>query len=259
MELAEPISKILPKVQHLPFFKWPSKMIGRLDTRRRDRRCEYHKDHGHNTDSYYTLNDHLEKLVQDSRLTQHIRKNNPPNTVALWPDSPPLGVIHMIYIMLPPTQVHTIQLQPSPSQPFTPAKRPHETGKISFDDTDLEGVTLPQDDALVVELRIHRFVVERVLIDQGSTLEIIYYKTFLKLSFTDSDLFAYYPLFGFNANPEYPLGKITLLVCASTMSVDVEFLVVKLSSPYNLIMERSWLHAMQAVPSTYHQLLHFPM
>ncbi|XP_028122448.1 uncharacterized protein LOC114319618 [Camellia sinensis] len=86
----------------------------------------------------------------------------------------------------------------------------------------------------------------------------MYYKTFVKLGFTDSNLSpADYPLFGFNVNAEYPLGKITLPVRARTRSVDVEFLVVKLPSPYNLIMGRTWLHTMQVVPSTYHQLLRF--
>ena len=40
--------------------------------------------------------------------------------------------------------------------------------------------------------------------------------------------------------------------------VDVEFLVVKLPSPYNLIMGRTLLHTIQAMPSTYHQLLRLP-
>ncbi|GMP65794.1 hypothetical protein CsSME_00026446 [Camellia sinensis var. sinensis] len=87
----------------------------------------------------------------------------------------------------------------------------------------------------------------------------MYYKTFIKLGFNESDLTpAPYPLFGFNANPEYPLGKISLPVQADSRTVDVEFLVVKLPSPYNHIMERSWLHTLQAVPTTYHQLLLFP-
>ncbi|XP_028072515.1 uncharacterized protein LOC114274741 [Camellia sinensis] len=67
-----------------------------------------------------------------------------------------------------------------------------------------------------------------------------------------------YPLFGFNGNPEYPLGKITLPIQASTRSIDVEFLVVKLPSPYNLFIGRTWLHTIQAVPSIYHPLLRFP-
>ncbi|XP_028127329.1 uncharacterized protein LOC114323854 [Camellia sinensis] len=141
---------------------------------------------------------------------------------------------------------------------MTPAKRPHDTGRISFDDSDLIRVTLLHTNPLIIELSINRFTIERVLIGQGSTSEIMYYKTFVKLGFTNSDLSpADYPLFGFNANPEYPLGKITLPVRAGTISVDVEFQVVKLPSPDNLIMGRTWLHTMQAVSSTFHQLLRF--
>ncbi|XP_028085141.1 uncharacterized protein LOC114286215 [Camellia sinensis] len=116
---------------------------------------------------------------------------------------------------------------------------------ISFDDTNLERWILPHDDALVIELHMNRFIVKRVLIDQGNTSEIMYYKTFPKLSFTDSDLQpAEYPFFDFNANLEYPIGKITLPVRAGTRSIDMELLVVKLSLPYNIIMGRTWLHAM---------------
>lgn len=92
-ELTESISKILPKIQHLSFFKRPSKMIGPPDTRRRDRRSEYHKEHGHETDSCYVLKDHLEELLQDDRLAQHIRKSNQPNKkstagfTSAWRDS----------------------------------------------------------------------------------------------------------------------------------------------------------------------------
>jgi len=257
-ELSEPISKVMSKVQHLPFFKWPPKMVGPPDMRRWDRQCEYHKDHGHDTDNCYALKDHLEELVQDGRLKKHVRKNNSTKIVTLRQDSPSLGVIHMIYSLPSTSAIHTIQLHPNPHKQNTPVKRSHEAAIITFDNSDLAGVTLPHIDPLVVELRVKRFTVERVLIDQGSTSEVMYYKTFIKLDFTESDLSpAHYPLFGFNANLEYSLGKITLPVRAGSRLVDVELLVVKLPSPYNLIMGRSWLHTMQAMPSTYHQLLRF--
>ena len=83
-----------------------------------------------------------------------------------------------------------------------------------------------------------------VLIDEESTSEVM--------------SLAPHPLFGFNANPEYSLGKIRLPVRAGSQTVDVEFVVVKLPSPYNLIMRRTWLHTIQVIPSTYHQLLRFP-
>ncbi|XP_028096259.1 uncharacterized protein LOC114296182 [Camellia sinensis] len=192
----------------------------------------------------YTLKDYLEELVHDGRLTHYLPHGvNTPNVVALRSDSPPLAVIHMIYSLLLLTSIHAIQSQepqPCPSKPSIPAKRPHRTGKISFDDTDLDGVIFSHDDPLDIELRVNKYTVERILIDQGSTPEIIYYKMFVKLSFTESDLLpAEYPLFGFNANPEYPLGKVKVAARVGTRTLEVEFLVVKLPSPYNLIMERT--------------------
>ena len=37
----------------------------------------------------------------------------------------------------------------------------------------------------------------------------------------------------------------------------IEFLVVDIDSPYQAILGRGWLHAMKAVPSTYHQKLKY--
>ncbi|XP_028120244.1 uncharacterized protein LOC114317678 [Camellia sinensis] len=154
-----------------------------------------------------------------------------------------------------PLAVHAIQ---APQKQRTPSKQPHKPPSIIFNDSNLIGVTLLHSDPLVIELHVNRFVVERVFIDQGSTSEVMYYEAFIKLGFNQSDLSpALHPLFGFNTNPEYPLGKITLPVRAGSRTMDVVFLVIKLPSPYNIIMGQTWLHAIQAVPSTYHQLLCF--
>ncbi|KAF5932811.1 hypothetical protein HYC85_028982 [Camellia sinensis] len=107
-ELTEPISAVMSKIQHLSFFKWPSKMVGPPDTKKRDRRCEYHKDHGHDTDSCYALKDLLEESAQDGQLQQYVRKRNPTKAIALRQDSPSLGVIHMIYSLPMSSAVHAI-------------------------------------------------------------------------------------------------------------------------------------------------------
>ncbi|XP_028082747.1 uncharacterized protein LOC114284072 [Camellia sinensis] len=183
-------------------------MIGLPDTRRRDQRCEYHKDHGHETNKCCALKDHLEELVQDGRLSEYLLKSSSsPNVVALRPDSPRLSIIHMIYSLLPPNRVNKIKPQQSiPSKPYTLAKRPRLSNEINFSNADLEGMTLLHDDVLVIKLRVNKFAIKRVLIDHGNTSEIMYYKTFFKLDLNDSDLLPVdYPLFNFNANPEYPL------------------------------------------------------
>ncbi|XP_028093001.1 uncharacterized protein LOC114293164 [Camellia sinensis] len=66
------------------------------------------------------------------------------------------------------------------------------------------------------------------------------------------------PLAGFNSQPEWPLGRIVLPVVAGTKTLQIEFLVINTPSPYNAILGRPWIHQMEAVPLTYHQLIRFP-
>ena len=53
---------------------------------------------------------------------------------------------------------------------------------IAFNDDDLEGTIQPHDDALVDAARINGFIVKRVLIDQGSSAEVMYLELFKGLS-----------------------------------------------------------------------------
>ena len=45
---------------------------------------------------------------------------------------------------------------------------------LGFSDEDKLGTIQPHDDALVVTLRISRYNVKRMMIDQGSAVEIMY-------------------------------------------------------------------------------------
>ncbi|XP_028081030.1 uncharacterized protein LOC114282529 [Camellia sinensis] len=208
-------------------------MSGSLDLRRRDQRCKYHKDHGHTIDKCYALKDHLEELVRE-HLNDYLPKKAA-LTKTILRRSPLLGLIHMIYSLPHLNKENMVQLQWTPEssqsslQSIGQPKRQRlaPINVISFSNADLEGLTLLNDDAL--------------------------------LDLKDEDFTAAeYPIFGFNANPEYFLEKIVLLVRAGTQTLEVEFPVVKFPSPYNLIMDRTWLHAMKAILSTYHQLLRFP-
>ena len=45
---------------------------------------------------------------------------------------------------------------------------------IAFNDEDLEGITEPHDDVLVVTAWINGFIMKRVLVDLGSGAEVMY-------------------------------------------------------------------------------------
>ena len=53
------------------------------------------------------------------------------------------------------------------------------------------------------------------------------------------------------------MGDIVLSVKAGPVTQQVVFSVVKDLGPYNAIMGRAWLHAMKAIPSTYHQTISY--
>ena len=124
---------------------------------------------------------------------------------------------------------------------------------IAFNDDDLEGMTQPHDDALVVTARINGFVVKRVLVDQGNGDEIMYLDLFRGLGLKNEDLSKYdTPLVAFDGRMMILKGQISLPLNMEGKEVMVTFIVVNSFSPYTKILDRPWIHAMGVVPSTLH-------
>lgn len=53
-------------------------------------------------------------------------------------------------------------------------------------------------------------------------------------------------------------GVVTLPIRIGPTVVDTNFQVLDLILPYNILLGKPWIHAMKAIPSTYHQCLKFP-
>ena len=54
---------------------------------------------------------------------------------------------------------------------------------ITFTDEDAEKVHDPHDDAIVISLLIADYTTKRVLVDNGSSTDILYYPAFQQMSF----------------------------------------------------------------------------
>uniref|UniRef100_A0A2N9IFY5 Uncharacterized protein n=1 Tax=Fagus sylvatica TaxID=28930 RepID=A0A2N9IFY5_FAGSY len=81
---------------------------------------------------------------------------------------------------------------------------------ITFTNHDLKGVQLPHFDALVVTMRIGNFDVKRILIDPGSSAEIMY-DSFKGLGLGHEDLDRKVdPLYGFTGELVMPIGRVTV-------------------------------------------------
>uniref|UniRef100_A0A2N9HMM7 Uncharacterized protein n=1 Tax=Fagus sylvatica TaxID=28930 RepID=A0A2N9HMM7_FAGSY len=232
--------------------------------------CAYHRKKGHLTESCRHYKAFLEELVRDGHLHQFVDGAKPQQQREHIPKpKAPIGTIDVIHSHARANDlraetraaVHLREVfQVSESVTPVPKRlRKEMTEEIIFTDRDLEGVQLPHSDALVVTMQIGDFEVKRILIDPGSSAEIMYDSLFKGLGLEHKDLDRKVdPLYGFSGESVMPVGRVIVKVQAGTIYSPTEFWVLNSYSPYNAILGRPWLHKMKAVPSTLHQRLRFP-
>ena len=241
---------------------------GRPSNKRRKAILQLSQERGHLTEQCRAYKYHLEQLVKNGHFRQYIdeTKNSQQNIEALKlkiKDSAPIGIIDVIHYGITShgqrgemrRAAHLREVfQVGDSAQMAPAPlRKESTEQIIFTNQDLEGVQVPHSDALVVTLRIREFDVKRILIDPGSSVEIMYESLFKGLGLEKKDLsHVEGPLSGFSGETVVPIGKVTINVKAGTVSTPTDFFVLNAFSPYNAILGRPWLHRMGAVPSTLH-------
>ena len=87
---------------------------------------------------------------------------------------------------------------------------------IGFSEEDARRLHHPHDDAIVVSLRVEEYNIHRVLIDNGSSADILYYPTFQQMRIDRERLvLTNAPLVGFRGSRVFPLGVVTLSVIVS--------------------------------------------
>ena len=130
---------------------------------------------------------------------------------------------------------------------------------MGFSDEDKIGTVQPHDDTLVITLRIGGYDVRRVMVDQGSVVEIMYPDLFKGLNLKIEDLTPYNsPLVSFEGKIIILKGQVRLPVQTGSEIVEVDFIVMDAYSPYTAIVARPWLHTLGAVSSTLHQKIKYP-
>ena len=88
---------------------------------------------------------------------------------------------------------------------------------MSFNEEDTKGVKQPHNDPLVIMLTIEGFNTKRILVDNGSSVDIIYLPAFQQLKLDPGRLRPFdSPLVSFSGDRVYPKGIVTLTVTVGT-------------------------------------------
>ncbi|XP_027102845.2 uncharacterized protein [Coffea arabica] len=134
---------------------------------------------------------------------------------------------------------------------------------ISYGPSDPVPAASSSHETLVIEVLTNNYIVKKVYIDPGSSVDVKYLRTFERLKLAKEHMTPVRtPLVGFGGHIVHPERMVTLTVTVRRHSrcrtIPVNFVIVKVDSPYNLLLGRPALNALRAVYSTNHLSFKFP-
>ena len=105
--------------------------------------------------------------------------------------------------------------------------------------------------------------VHRILVDNGSSVDILYYQAFQKMGLKNSNLRPSPNLiYGFTKDSVTPMGVITLPMMVGEYPrescVMSNFLVINQPSTFNSVLGRLSLRALKMITSIYYLLMKYP-
>ena len=129
---------------------------------------------------------------------------------------------------------------------FVPKMTQIDNPIIEFSEEDALRLHHLHDDALVISIKIGDYNTHRVLVDNESSVDILYYPVFQQMRIDRERLIPINaPLVGFRRTKVFSLSIVT-------------FLVVDCSFAYNAILGRPTHNSWKVITSTYHLMIKFP-
>ena len=197
-----PIDKILAQIKDEHYLKWPRPLHSSPNVQDKKKYCHFHKDHSHYIEDCIDLKEQTEELIQKGKLQKFVKKGDSSKSrgddrdkhEAFLRDEDHMshrsqsiiGEIKTItggpstrgsfrsFKKLQQRQVNSIHKIP-------PLKQRRIDKDILFTEEDARGLKQPHDHPLVIMLMIEGFNTKRILIDNDSSVDIIYLSTFQQL------------------------------------------------------------------------------
>ncbi|GJS82206.1 hypothetical protein Tco_0748747 [Tanacetum coccineum] len=208
-------------------------MVGTPKKENLDRYCDYYGEKGHYTNDYYQLKRQLETALESGKLSHLVR------------DITQQGR----------------------------ARGRHQgniNGKGKEEDWMNSLITFPPlsaddllDEPLIIEVEVEGYLVRRVFVDQEAAVQVMFEHCFdnlpssvkARLTPTQTELVS------FSEEQLIPIGKVEIEVAFGSEGLCrrmmMRFMVVRASSPYNIILGRTGMRELRTVSSTIHAMMKF--
>ncbi|GKC05684.1 reverse transcriptase domain-containing protein [Tanacetum coccineum] len=229
----------------------PAPLIGAPSKENLNRYCDYHNEKGHSTNDCFHLKRQLEMALESGKLNhlvKDVRQRGKGNQRNNGPQK--AKVINMV-------QSHPLDRK----RKTTMRDEEWMNVPITFPPVPARDLS---EEPLVVEAEVEGYLVRRIHIDEGASIEIMFEHCFNMLhpAIQARLVETQTTVSGFSGEQVKPLGKIELDVCfggnGRCRRAIMKFTVIPAPSPYNIILGRPGLRQLRAIPSTIHGIMKFP-
>nr|XP_023917863.1 uncharacterized protein LOC112029414 [Quercus suber] len=257
-----PVDKMLVQIKDEHYLKWPRPLHSLPNVRDKKKYYRFHKDHGYYTEDCRDLKEQIEELIGKEKLQKYVKNGESSRfrgDSKNQRESSPRDEDHTSQRLLSVIkEIKTItgsfkslkkacQRQVNSVHRMPPFKQRRTYRDMFFSEENARGRKRPHDDPLVIMLTIEGFNIRRILVDNGSSTDIIYLFAFQQLKLDLKRLRPFdSPLVSFSGDRVYPKGIMTLMVTVGThprqLTRQFDFLVVNYRSSYNVIIGRPTLN-----------------
>ncbi|XP_021600670.2 uncharacterized protein LOC110606223 [Manihot esculenta] len=271
-------AEVLMAVQNKEFLQWPKPMRAEASQRDPNKYCQYHRTHGHDTNNCYQLISEIKRLIKRGHLRNFVKKpegerpqqnlaaERPRRTGAGPVNDGSSGTINMI-VRGTGGRMSRRERKRGRGGEGSSAEvmqvTEHSPMIISFSPEDARGIQMPHDDALIIEAVIHNYRVRKVLVDNGSKVNLLPYRVFQQMKIPEEQKVWDQALVkGIGGVPVLVEGKVKLALTLGEAPLArthyAVFLIVKLPLNYNAILGRPVLYDFEVVTSIRYLAMNFP-
>nr|XP_016499141.1 PREDICTED: uncharacterized protein LOC107817784 [Nicotiana tabacum] len=212
---------------------WPKEMRSNTNRCNPGHWCEFYNDHGHKTADCRLLQGEVDHLLKQGYLTELFSEKG--------------------------KQTYMKNRQEPPKPPS-----PKRTVKVISGGEEINGVTYTRANKVSKVTITHRKRVRHVLEEESITFDDVDAGSVLTphndalMQYEDKLVPKAHTLSGFDNSSVVTKGEVTLATFVEGVVKDTKFQVVEMEMAYNMIFGRPWIHEMDVVPSTLHQVIKLP-